>query len=76
MARLSSSDTYIGITTRLDNYEYDARSGRATPEVRVSYLDTDNVRRIVNICPYGARTLAKALNAMADKADPPRKKRS
>jgi hypothetical protein len=75
MARLSTSDTFIGLTTSLDNYEYDGRSGRATPDVRVSYIDTNGNRQIVNICAYGARTLAKGLNDMANKADPPRKRK-
>ena len=74
MARISTRDAYVGITTPLSNYEYDGRSGRATPEVRVSYVDSDGDRQIVNICAGGARVLAKALNDMANKADPPRKR--
>lgn len=74
MARLNMNDAYIGITTPVSQYQYDGRSGRATPDVRVSYVDTDGSRQVVNICVHGARVLSKALKDMADKADPPRKK--
>lgn len=71
---LDMNKAFIGITTGLGEYAYDGRSGRRTPDVRVSYVDSDGDRQIVTICAHGARTLAKALKDMADKADPPRKR--
>lgn len=70
MPRLSMHDTFVGISTPLAQFAYN-KNVRSTPEVRVSYVDAEGKRQIVNICVSGARTLAKALNEMANKADPP-----
>jgi hypothetical protein len=71
---LSMHDAFVGITTRLTEFG-ESKRYRHEPDVRVSYVDTNNERQIVTICPYGARILAKALKEMADLADPPPKRR-
>ena len=71
---LNMNEVYVGITSNLNNFSY-RKNERSSPQVRLSYEDSDGVRRVETICAYGARTLAKALNEMADLAEPPPKPR-
>lgn len=68
---LSTTDTFVGTSRRLDGYQY-RDSGYPRGTVRVSYKDESGTTHVVNICADGARLLAKALKVNADAIDPPK----
>jgi hypothetical protein len=71
---LNMNKVSLGITQRLTSFQH-RKNERSSPQVWVAYEDADGGDQYVEICPYGARTLSKALREMADLADPPPKPR-
>jgi len=71
---INMNRTFVGITTKLTEFA-ERKNYRRSPDVRISYENTEGKQVVETICPYGARVLSKALAEMADLADPPKKRR-
>ena len=71
---LNMNKVNLGVVQSLNEFG-EPKNYRRSPKVWVAYVNDDGEDCYVEVCAYGARTLAKGLTEMANIAEPPPKPR-